>query len=112
MVNHGRRKCLAADSSAARPANFQLATGRMQPKKCELFQKWCGVQAESIGALDVYINDFTDHVWLALEHHDLVCAGSTHQAIWVGFAGTFTKDLNIATHQAFSGPAGRFINNL
>ena len=76
-----------------------------------IFQERCPVQAESIGALHVYINNFSDQFFVAFEHDNLVRACSTHQPRWIGFTRTLAKNFNSAAYQTLAGPAGRFVDN-
>ena len=77
-----------------------------------IFQERRPVQAESIGALDVYIDNFSDQFFVSFEHDNLVCTCSTHQPRWIGFAWTFAKNLNVAAHQTLARLARRLVDNV
>ena len=90
---------------------FNSPFGGCNLKSAGTFQERRPVQAESVAALHVYIDNFSDYFFVAFEHDNLVCACSAHQPGWIGFARTFAKNLNVAAHQTFTRPARRFVDN-
>ena len=104
MVNHWRQKCATADSSGGRRI-FNSPFGRCNLKSAAIFQERRPVQAEPVGVLHMYINNFSDQFFAALKDDNLVCARAAHQPRWICFARAFAKNFNMASHQTFENPA-------
>ena len=93
---------------------------------------WHPVEAESVGALNSHIhklpNSFlgfaywpslfilrrftSENGWRRRKYDNFICAGSSHQARAVCFAGSLAKHFHLASDQAFENPAIRFVYNL
>src|SRR4029077_15552245 len=101
MVNHWRRKCATADSSGGGRI-FNSPFGRCNLKSAAIFQERCPVEAEPVGALHVYINNFSDQFFAALKDDNLVCACSTHQSCWIGLTRAFAKNFNRTSNETLA----------
>src|SRR5262249_52421920 len=107
-----RRTTLMACDFGYGDASFQLAI------EDALLQQRHSVEAEPIGALNLYIHklpnevlaiDFWALLWRRRKFDNLVRARSGHQARGICFAKPFAKHFQPASNQAFENPAIGFV---